>query len=117
VTHNGFGLDIPITKRQFKRFLGYDFCFSSDCVLDTGLTEKAYQLYTYPTHKERLDEFYTRVYHTRQEGLSWSLDKLVKDYGLDRRYNLDTRDAHDAEYDSYVTHLLFEEYRRLCGAD
>ena len=117
VTHNGTGFDMPMIRRNFKQFLNKDFWFSRDCMIDTGVVEKAYLTYTFPEANEDLREFNERVYTSWGHGARWSLEDCVTRYGLDKRYSLDTNKAHDAEYDSYATHLLFEEYRRIAGAD
>lgn len=113
VGHNIWGFDIPILQPIFDRH-GPPFSFGSENIIDTGIMEKASQLKAFPRPGETLSAFYTRIKKQVAEGVYWALsDRCIPKYRLDVAYKLDMAKAHDAGFDCYITHLLFEKYREL----
>jgi DNA polymerase III epsilon subunit-like protein len=118
VMHNG-AFDTAFFNHSFHRFLtpllpGVDRCdhFTEHNVFDTGTILKAAQLPELPRAGETLRAFSRRVAGVRRKGVRWSLNEYaVPLFGLDKKYGLTAAQAHDAGYDAYVTHLLFEELR------
>lgn len=111
--HNLFSFDRAILDTNFQRFCpAYKLSWPSNCLIDTGMIEKASQLYLYPEPEETIDNWYRRVRDTRSRVL-WNLVLCVERTGLVERYGLDLSQAHAADQDAYMTHLLIEHYRRL----
>lgn len=114
VAHNGVNFDAPILANHFKRWLGEDFAFGPNEIWDTGMIEKAIQLNMVPEPGDTFRSFAGRVGGVRAKGVYWALDRhCVPKYDLAKRFGLDMDMAHDAGFDCYVTHLLFEDYKRI----
>jgi DNA polymerase III epsilon subunit-like protein len=114
--HNSWGFDVPMLRAHFERW-GQDFVFPEDNVLDTGSMEKASQLDLFPEPGESLGAFFRRVHKRWSAGVLWSLDRYcTPKYKLIEKHHLDPEKAHDAGFDSLVTHHLFETYRNLAEA-
>lgn len=115
LTHNGINFDTAMVHNHFKRFLGVEFYFNPNQMIDTGLLEKARQCDGFDICPgETAAAYYDRCGGIRRRGVLWSLDKwCIPQYNLDVRNNLDMEKAHTAGFDCYVTHLLLEEFKRL----
>lgn len=114
VMHNGYNFDAPWLCTHFHDWLGERLEFGPNEIWDTGMIEKACQLDSVPDLCESMRSWAKRVGGIQAKGVKWSLDAhCVPKYDLERRFNLNVADAHGAGYDSYVTHLLFEEFRRM----
>jgi DNA polymerase III epsilon subunit-like protein len=110
--HNTF-FDIPMLEGHFDDF-GPSFTLDKSIVIDTGVMEKAHQLNVFPNQGESIQDFFRRIRRKRTPGIYWSLDSFcIPKYQLDTKHNLDVKQAHDAEFDCVVTHLLFEQFREL----
>jgi len=118
IGHNVLSFDGPILSSNFKRFASRSFWLTKDMnVIDTGMLAKASQLKLLPGPEERVFDFAHRVARTNGHDRFWSLDRAcVPGLGLDKKHGLHAERMHDAEYDAYVTHLLFEEFRSLAEA-
>lgn len=114
LTHNGFSLDCPMMEAHFERFCNKPFKFNTAQCIDTGLIEKsAQQPYTNIPTAASLNTLYTDIANTRSR-VKWSLTKhCAQKYDLVNKHNLDLTKAHSADFDCYVTHLLYQEYRKL----
>lgn len=119
VMHNGYHFDCKFLENAFKEYAP-DLApkggvwFPDNAVFDTGVIMKAAQIDLVPRYQETLKQFSMRVTSERRKGVYWSLNEYsVPKLGLDKKYNLQAEKAHDAEYDCYVCHLLFEELRGL----
>jgi DNA polymerase III alpha subunit (gram-positive type) len=114
VAHNGITFDLPVISQHFKRFLKLDYLFLPDETWDTGAMEKGSQLDEILCLGEAPADFAYRVITRTGDGVHWSLhEHAIQKYGLAERFKLDLEMAHTAPFDAYVTHLLFEEFRRL----
>lgn len=112
--HNGLAFDVGMLCHHFRRFLNTNFTFSSDAVIDTGILTKAAQLDISPEVGETPAEFGRRVRFTPGDGVTWSLDRYcVPTLLLDKAVGVVPAMMHDAGYDAYVTHLVFEKYRNF----
>lgn len=115
VAHNGIGLDYPMIAAHFKRFLKIKFEFRPEEMWDTGALEKGSQINEFMYECELPGDFAWRVLERNTDcGIKWSLHShVIHKYDLANKYNLNLDEAHNAIFDSYVTHLLFEEFRTL----
>lgn len=114
VMHNGYNFDAPRLCNHFKRWLNENLEFGPSEIWDTGMIEKASQLNSMPDPKETMRAWAKRVGGIRAKGVKWSLDAhCIPKYDLANRFQLNESEAHGAGFDTYVTHLLFEEFRRL----
>lgn len=117
VMHNGYNFDAPRLCNHFQRWLSRAVEFGPDEIWDTGMIEKALQLNAVPDRGESMRAWSRRVGGVRAKGVMWALDAhCVPKYGLVESHGLDESEAHGAGYDAYVTHLLFEVYRRMAAA-
>jgi DNA polymerase III epsilon subunit-like protein len=111
VAHNGYHFDAEMLTSHFWRFLGKRWGFDDGELMDTGMVLKAAQSSLVPWTGETLQDFSRRAYSQRLRGVRWALDQYaVPKFGLDKKYGLDMSQAHDAGFDAYVTHLLFQEF-------
>lgn len=118
LTHNGYAFDIKFFDNHFDRFLNRPGKHFDCSIFDTGAILKAAQLPTLPHAGETPETFARRVASVRRKGLRWSLSEYaVPRFGLEKKHDLDPLQAHDAGYDAYVTHLLFEHLRELSEAE
>lgn len=114
VAHNAWAFDIPMLHAHAGRFASGAFQFLPDEVYDTGVMEKANQMYAFPRQGETRQAFYKRIHAARMHGVTWSLDSYcMPHYGLIEKYGLDASKAHDAGFDCLATHHLFETFREL----
>lgn len=115
VGHNHVAFDIPLLQSHAARFLDRSaFTVPIANTWDTGLTEKARQLLLLPSPGMTRDEFYSDVRRAYGRGVKWSLDKVcVPTYQLSEKYDLDFKEAHEAEFDCLLSHLVLEEQRTL----
>lgn len=117
VTHNGYAFDCRFFEHHFQSYLpvdplGVPFQFADNNILDTGCLLKAAQLAMTPAPHETLRAFFARVANRRAKGVRWSLNEYaVPLFGLGQAGELSDAQAHDAGYDSYVTHLLLSRMR------
>jgi len=112
--HNVWRFDIPLLERHFKTYISDNFTFPPDAVWDTGMIEKARQLEMLPVNGVSRHSFFAQVYNCRGKGLSWSLDRgCVPNYELVDKHALDLSQAHEAGFDCFICHLVFEEQRAL----
>jgi DNA polymerase III epsilon subunit-like protein len=116
VAHNGYHFDCQLFAEHFSTFVKESFHFDDYEVFDTGMVEKAAQASVGIWPEETPKAYSRRVYSMWLRGVKWNLDKAcVPKYGLDKDHNLHMDEAHDAGYDSYVTHLLFECFKEIAG--
>lgn len=129
IAHNGYHFDVPFLEGHFDFFLGKDnkfgnmprptFHFGDNELFDTGMVEKGSQCQMIPWLTDTVRSWSLRTQRERIKNVKWALDtSCVPRYDLDKRYNLNIKEAHDAGFDCYVCHLLFQEYVRIAsGAD
>jgi len=116
VAHNGYNFDAVRLAGHFKRFLKEDWAFDDWELFDTGMVEKASQAMMYPRSDDTMRSFSEYVGSARLRGVRWALDVwCVPRYGLAEKHGLDMNAAHDAGFDCYLCHLLFEHWRGLAG--
>lgn len=96
-----------------------DVKFSPKSLLffDTGLIEKARRLYpdadSLPKGRETVHDFHQRLRHRRMRG-KWSAEHCAVQYGTDKR-GVQLGKLHQADYDAWACHLLFERMREMCS--
>ncbi len=114
VMHGGYNFDAPRLSNHFKRWISEDFEFGTDEIWDTGALEKASQINSLPDLNDTMKTWSRRVGAFAAKGVNWSLmDHAIPKYNLAERFGLDLSQGHGAGFDAYVTHLLFEEFRRI----
>jgi len=111
--HNMVSFDAPFIHADFMQ-QGYSFRFEQGEYIDTGMIFKAAQIRTVPSPLEDLHKFFIRIKDTRSR-VHWNLTEATQMLNIDKKHGLDMTAAHDAGFDCKVTHLLFEELRRLGG--
>lgn len=115
VAHNGYHFDAKFLEEHFRTFIRDDFEFADDELVDTGMIEKGSTASMLPWTGDSLRSWSLRLYNQRLRGIKWNLDQhCIPKYNIDKKYGLKMSEAHDAGYDSYITHLLFEEWRSMC---
>ena len=113
VGHNVAGFDCPFFENDLLRN-GFKWKFDHSEIIDTGGLVKGAQLETRFREKESLRDYWMRIRNIRARGVFWALDRYcIPTFKLDQKYGVDTKQAHDAGYDCWVTHLLFEEFRTM----
>jgi DNA polymerase III alpha subunit (gram-positive type) len=115
IAHNGFRYDTRVMEQHFKRFLGSEFRFDSNLLIDTGLFEKAIQQRKeiLPNSGTVLVPFYNKITDTHST-FPWNLIRhCIPKYRLTEKYGLDIRKAHTADFDCYTTHALYQEFRKI----
>lgn len=119
VGHNAWGFDAKMMRYHFRHYLGKDFKWRHDEIIDTGMIEKAIQdrakvNVSLPWSTENLKTWSRRMSNSPRRGIYWNLDRhATKKYDLVERYNLDMTNAHDAGFDCYMTHLLLDTYKGI----
>lgn len=109
--HNMISFDAPFLAADLAR-QGIPFRFSPNEYIDTGMLFKAAQLRTAPGLHEDLHGFFSRIKATRSR-VKWRLTTAIERLGLHTQHGIDLNKAHDAGFDCWMTHLLFEELRSL----
>lgn len=114
VAHNGYRLEETFLTNHFQRFLNLAYVFGDNELWDTSSIEKASQVNMLPQPGDTLRDFCCRVSARRFKGVYHALDRVVvPKYGFDKLHGVNPDLMHDAGYDAWVTHLLFEKYREL----
>jgi hypothetical protein len=119
VGHNAWGFDVKMVRYHFRQYLDEDFVWKRDEIIDTGMLEKAIQerensYASLPWPAENLKTWSRRQANSPRAGVRWNLDQhVVGKYDLVARYNLDMKDAHDAGFDCYITHLLLKSLEEV----
>jgi len=118
IGHNFIKFDEDFLHHGFRNFIGRGgFYFGENEVFDTGAIFKASKMDRpiLPSQYETMKAYFRRVCNARAK-TPWGLENAcVPAYNLDEKYALDMRNAHGAAFDSYVTHLLFQEMKHLNG--
>jgi hypothetical protein len=126
VGHGAYHFDAPLVCNLFRDYLGSDWEFLPNELIDTGLTEKALRSlerdklsdHIVPREGETLQSFFQRCNGRRLAGVLWRTDVCVERYRMAERFpELDTNLLHcRASMDAYVCHLLLEDHRRCLSA-
>lgn len=121
VTHNGWKFDVEMLQNHFQDFMEEEFEFDPNRLIDTGSVEKASQIYddqrALPCKGETMKDYFIRMAHWILPGVYWNLDTwCVEKYDLANKYGADISEAHAADYDAWLVHLLMEEFRALLAA-
>lgn len=117
VGHNVWGFDSLFIESHVKKVLNLSFKFRTNDIMDTGSMEKGMALKILPWPYQDLYYHHQRVADRSGKGISWSLsDHCVHKYDLVKRYSLDLAKAHTADYDAYMTHLLFKTYSEIADS-
>lgn len=111
VGQNAWFFDAVLLEGCFHQFLREDFHFGDNELFDAGSMEKACLLEVLPEAHETLKGYFLRLRDIWAKGVRWNLTDCLLRHGLDKRYNLDLSQAHNAGWDSYACHLLFEDHR------
>lgn len=117
VAHNGYHFDVRLLQEHFDTFLKQTFKLDDNELIDTGMIEKGSRASMIPWEGDSVRTWSERVYKQWLKGVSWALDKhCIPYYGIDKKYNIDLSQAHDAGFDCWMTHLLLEHWRDLTEA-
>lgn len=122
VAHNGYHFDVPFIETAFDQFIGDKklftdkvyppFYFDDYELFDTGMVEKGSQSQSIPWGGDTPRSWSIRTHNEILRNVKWALDvSCVPRHGLAKEFNLDMASAHDAGFDCYVCHLLFEKYK------
>lgn len=123
VGHNAWGFDAKMMRYHFRQYLGKDFKWRPDEIIDTGMIEKAVQdrdneNVSLPWKTENLKTWSRRMSNSPRRGIKWNLDThVVGKYNLIEKYNLNMDDAHDAGFDCYITHLFLQTLKDIHGTE
>lgn len=117
VGHNVILFESRVLQDAFHEWIGVDFAFAPDELIDTAAIEKALITGYLPFQEETLQEYFRRLLHAHTAGERWNIDHCIQKYQLVEKYGLDPRQTHNAGFDAMVTHLLLEEFRELTEAD
>ena len=117
VAHNGYHFDGTMFENHFDYWCKSDFKFGDNEMFDTGMVEKGSRSAMVPWLNDSVRSWSNRTYAVWLKGVHWALDRAcVPRYNLAELYNLDMSQAHGAGFDCYVTHCLFEEFKKIaCG--
>jgi DNA polymerase III epsilon subunit-like protein len=111
----------PLVGQNFVRFdakflaweskrLELDFEFPDTLIIDVGLLIKAARLNRKKASHETSKQFYVRVSEQRAKGIYYALERFcIPHWHLDKKYGVDTSQAHDAGYDTWITNLVLHE--------
>ncbi len=114
--HNGYRFDEVVLARHFERIGRRNFTLGDDFLFDTCALERANQLTDRPQALPRRDDtlrsYCRRLLHVHGPGVQSNLDThCCSKYGFAVKYGLDMKQAHTAAFDSFLVHLLMEEFR------
>jgi oligoribonuclease (3'-5' exoribonuclease) len=127
VMHNGVNRDSEMLEANFMFYRSKPFQFRPNALIDTGAIVKASRAleqgtdpyaskWMLPKAEDTLLEYFRRVTSYPAKGVKWNMADAIQWLGLDKRFNLDLTKCHRAGYDSYLGHLLMEEFgRRAAG--
>lgn len=115
VTHGGHSFDIRFLERVFQMVLGRPTKnFDKHWVIDTGVILKASMLGRDLFHHPDLPAWSDHVRGFSAAGLKYSLHEFaVPEFSLDKDPVVSADKAHDAAYDCYVNHLLYDRLLSL----
>lgn len=111
VTHNGWAFDYPVIGRAFERYSRRAFAPHHDRMWDTAMMVKAAQVGLFPRRGEALRPYLLRLHEARPNG-RYNLPECVRMFDLGDT-GASVRHAHDAEYDSWLCHLVLERLRAI----
>lgn len=114
VGHNIISYDRKMLDAMFSRFRSGSYIqWPDNCMMDTGLIEKASRTNRIPWLNDTIYEWARRV-AAPPFNVRWSLDGVcIPKYKLDSRYSLQPGLNHTAAFDCLATHCLFDTYRDI----
>jgi hypothetical protein len=113
--HGIVKFDAPRISRQLEEWIGLLWKFRRDETIDTAAIEKACESGMKPKSGESYFDFSKRVLNKPMSGVKWNLDThCLNKYQLQKK-GVDPSKLHWADSDAYLCHLVFEEYRQICG--
>ncbi len=114
VGHNIITYDRKMLDALFARFHGgRSIQWPHNCMVDTGLVEKASRQNRVPWANDTIFEWARRV-ASPPFNVKWSLDGIcIPKYRLAERYQLQQGLNHTAAFDCLATHCLFDTYRDI----
>jgi len=119
VAHNARRADVNMLNDNFDGFLEKTFDFPTKNLWDTGALIKAtkgidHEIYGgdrwLPKRGESLADYCARICALPCKGILWNLELCLREAGIDKL--VDPSQMHQAETDSYCSHLLFEHLRK-----
>ena len=114
VGHNLVRFDLPFLLVEAES-LGVQLNLAEMPVVDTGMIVKACQLSDHPPSAP-IGRYFREIADLPRPGVLYSLDRVcVAEFDLDTK-GVDPRHMHDAGYDCWVTHLLFQELIRMASS-
>ena len=117
--HNAVAYDYEMLRNVFWEFLGLDWTFEPNEILDTGCMEKASRScgiddpdkHLTPEPHESMLDFFHRVRYANRPGIKWSIETCLERYNIAEKHNIQPHELHCAEMDSHVCYLLIEHQR------
>jgi DNA polymerase III epsilon subunit-like protein len=114
VGHNPWRFDAPMLDRLCQAQMGMPLAVPETQLIDTAAMVKSMQSGALPRTGETYRAFSLRANAAGGSKYRSSLDEYcVTRFKLIQRYGVNTALAHDAAYDCYLTHLVYEDIRRL----
>lgn len=112
VGHNAWFFDAVMFRSICEETTDLVWEFRPNELFDTGAMTKAVigNFEPYPDEKT-LKQYFLRVKNAYAKGVKWSIEACIERYDLVNKFGLKPEQLHGAGNDSYVAHLLFEEYR------
>jgi DNA polymerase III epsilon subunit-like protein len=111
VGHNILHYDCPLLESVLQGFCKIAWRFPRDVTLDTCAIARAIECQADPSGK--LIDYQSKMMTERRYKVKSSADFCLERYDLVKAHNLDTAKLHEAEYDCYVNHLVFERQREI----
>lgn len=112
--HNMLRTDAPLVQLTLAEFIGAEWIFYDDEVLDTAAVEKAAAIGVLPDPAETVTGYFKRVLGIRSTA-KYNMDLCVSKYAMDESYDFDLNERHQADFDALLVHYLIEEHRALVG--
>jgi len=109
VGQNSCRFDIPFLEWTYQQ-AGIDFQFPQTMIIDVGILIKAARLGRRIAPHETPKKFYFRVAAERARGVYYALERYcLGRYSLAEKYGVDIAQAHNAGFDTWLTHLVMKE--------
>lgn len=110
---NLFSFDARVLDHHLREWIERSWTFKPNECFDVGAVEKASQLNELPQEGDTMKDYFVRVQRKSAPGVKWNIEHCFRKYQLEERYGLNEDNCHGAGFDSFVSHLIFEEFRKL----
>lgn len=113
VGHNAWSFDAVMLKFILKTAIDDVWNFERNELFDTGGIEKAMLGEVFPHDGNKsLKDYFIRI-RERRITAKWNIEACAEKYGIMQREDISMEDFHGAGSDSFVSHLIFEEHRKV----